>query len=150
MSLHHLPNLEALSSTMREVRRVLKQDGKLYFADFGRLKRASTQRYFSEDQRDCRSAPFTQDYINSLRAAFSVDELSNAVAVLGSNVERHLTPLAPFMIIFKSATRRKLDTATRLLAQGIYRHMSVAQQKDFKALTLWFQRGGYDLPCELA
>lgn len=150
MSLHHLPNLEALSSTMREVRRVLKQGGGLYFADFGRLKRASTQRYFSEDQRDCRSAQFTQDYINSLRAAFSVDELSNAVALLGSDVERHLTPLAPFMVVFKSAARRKLDTATRHLAQEIYRRMSTAQQKDFQALALWFRRGGYDLPCELA
>jgi len=149
MSLHHLPDLEALSGTMCEVRRVLKQGGGLYFVDFGRLKRASTQRFFSEDQRDCQSAQFTQDYINSLRAAFSVGELSNSVAAFGPDVVRHLTPLAPFMVVFKSAARRNLDTATQHLAQEIYRRMSMAQQKNFQALALWFRRGGYDLPCAL-
>lgn len=150
MSLHHLPNLAALSGTMREARRVLKQGGGLYFVDFGRLKRASTQRFFSEDQGDCQSAEFTQDYLNSLKAAFSVDELSGAAALLGSDVVRHVTPLAPFMVVFKCAARRKLDAASQHLVRKMFGRMSIAQQKDFHALALWFERGNFDLPCALS
>ena len=149
MSLHHLPDLEALSSTMCEVRRVLKPGGGLYFVDFGRLKRASTQRFFAEDQRDRQPAQFTQDYLNSLKAAFSVAELSNAVAVLGPDVARHVTALAPFMVVFKSADRRELDAATRQLARELYRRMSMEQQKSFQSFARWFRAGGYDLPCTL-
>lgn len=149
MSLHHLPDLAALSSTMREVRRVLKPGGGLYFVDFGRLKRASTQRFFSEDWHERQSAQFTQDYLNSLKAAFSVEELSNAVTVLDPGVVRHLTALAPFMVAFKSADRRKLDTATRKLAQELYERMPTIQQQNFQAIARWFRAGGYDLPCTL-
>lgn len=147
MSLHHLPDLTALSNTMRETRRVLKPGGGLYLVDFGRLKRASTQRFFSEDLRQ--SALFTEDYLNSLRAAFSVAELSSAVAVLGPSVEHHATRLAPFMVVFKSPARRPLDTATLQLAQEIYGRMSVAQQNYFQAIARWFRAGGYALPCTL-
>lgn len=149
LSLHHLPDLAALSGTMREVRRVLKQGGGLYLVDFGRLKRASTQRFFAEDQRECRSAQFAQDYLNSLRAAFSVDELSGAVEVLGPDVVRHATLLAPFMVVFKTAARRKLDAETQHLADEMYRQLSVMQQDNFQALALWFRSGGFDLPCTL-
>ncbi len=149
MSLHHLPDTAALSSTMREVRRVLKQGGGLYFVDFGRFKRTSTQRFFAQDLRDSKSAQFTQDYLNSMRAAFSVKELSNAVALLGPGVVRHVTALAPFMVIFKSADRRKLETATQQLARELYGRMTVAQQNSFQSFARWFRAGGYDLPCTL-
>ena len=149
MSLHHLPDLAALSRTMSEVRRVLKPGGGFYFVDFGRLKRASTQRFFVEDQRAHQSAQFTRDYLNSLKAAFSVDELSHALALLGPGVVRHLTALAPFMVVFKSADRRELDTATQRLAQELYGRMSTEQQQRFLSFARWFRAGGYDLPCAL-
>jgi arsenite methyltransferase len=106
MSLHHLPDLAALSSTMREAMRVLKRGGGLYFVDFGRFKRAGTQRFFSQDRRDCQPEPFTQDYLHSLKAAFSLEELSNAAILLGPEVKCYSTPLAPFMVVFKSPARR--------------------------------------------
>ncbi len=150
MSLHHLPNLEALTSTMREVRRVLKPDGGLYFADFGRLKRASTQRFFAHDRLDSQIAQFTQDYLHSLKAAFSVGELSDAFEVLGPGVVRYQTPLAPFMVIFKSAIHRGLDISTRHLAQELYGRMTTAQQKDFQVFARWLRIAGCSLPCVLS
>jgi ubiquinone/menaquinone biosynthesis C-methylase UbiE len=45
MSLRHLPDLTALGSTMREVRRALNTGGGLYLADFGRLKRPRAQHF---------------------------------------------------------------------------------------------------------
>jgi arsenite methyltransferase len=143
MSLHHLPNGQALERTMLEIRRILRPGGGVYLADFGRLRRTATQRYFAHDRADCQSAQFTRDYFDSLRAAFSVDELTRAAAELNLAVERHYTALAPFMVILKSAARRELDAGSRRLAQQMYRQMTAGQQKDFRILARWFRVGGY-------
>lgn len=147
MSLHHLPDVAALSTTMCEARRVLKRGGRLYFVDFGRLKRVSTQRFFADDLRQ--SAEFTLDYFHSLRAAFSVDELSSAVAVFGPDVTRYVTPLAPFTVVFKSAANHKFDSETQQRVQELYEHMSNAQQRNFQSFASWLHAGGYGLPCAL-
>jgi len=146
MSLHHLPDLAALAATMREVRRVLKPGGGLYLADFGRLKRTSTQRFFAQARREHQPAQFTRDYLNSLKAAFSVGELSDAAALLGPGAVRHQTPLAPFMVIIKSAARRQLDATTRRLAREVYGRMTASQHADFQAFARWFRVAGCGLP----
>ncbi|NDU87174.1 MAG: class I SAM-dependent methyltransferase [Ferrovum sp.] len=149
MSLHHLRDLTELSHTMRAVQRVLKPGGSLYFVDFGRLKRTSTQRFFSEDRRDCQPDKFTRDYFNSLRAAFSVEELTRELRI-HDNVTRYATALAPFMVIFKSSSRREPDMETRRLAQDQYRRMTAGQQKDFRLYARWLCAGGLALPFEVA
>ena len=146
MSLHHLHDTVALDNTMRAVRRVLKPGGGLYLIDFGRLKHTSTQRFFAEDRSDIQPEKFTQDYFNSLRAAFSVKELSRAAQALGGNVRRYATALAPFMVIFKSATRRDPDAQTRQLACELYRQLSEQQQEDFRLYARWLRASGLGLP----
>jgi len=150
MSLHHLPDLAALAGAMREVRRVLKPDGGLYIVDFGRFRRTSTQRYFAQVHRDAQSAQFTQDYLHSLRAAFSVDELTAAAALLGPGYVRHLTMLVPLMVVFKSHDRRALDAASQRLARNLYGEMTKTQQRAFRGLARWFRGAGYAVPCMLA
>jgi len=149
MSLHHLPDQAALHATLREARRVLKPGGGLYVVDFGRLKRASTQRFFALDRRNCQSEQFTLDYLHSLRAAFSLAELSSAAALLGDGVLRFVTPLAPFMVVFKSAPRRALDAATELALRQQFARLSATQQQDFRVFARWFRGAGYTLPCVL-
>jgi len=116
MSLHHLPDHAALCTTLREVRRVLKPQGRFYLVDFGRLKLLRTQRFFADDLRQ--PPQFTEDYFNSLRAAFSVEELSAAVAPLGPDVQRHVTVLAPFLMVFRSAFQRPMDWNALEVADG--------------------------------
>ena len=147
MSLHHLSDEAALFATLREVRRVLKPQGRFYFVDFGRLKRLGTQRFFADDLRQ--SAQFTEDYFNSLRAAFSVDELSAAVALLGSAVQRHITVLAPFIVVFRSVFQRPMDLKTLKLAREAFAHLPAAHQDNFRNVARWFRMSGYTLPCEL-
>lgn len=147
MSLHHLPDQVALCTALREVRRVLKPQGRFYLVDFGRLKRLSTQRFFAEDLQQ--SAQFTEDYFNSLRAAFSVEELSAAVAPLGPDVQRHVMVLAPFLIVFRSAFRRPLDAQALQRAKAAFAKLSAVQQDNFRSVADWFRISGYALPCEL-
>ena len=148
MSLHHLPDHAALCATLLEVRRVLKPNGRFYLMDFGRLKRLSTQRFFADDLRQ--SAQFTEDYFNSLRAAFSVDELTAAIAPLGPNVQRHVTVLAPFIVVFRSAFQRPMDAPTLQRAKEAFAKLSPAQKNNFCSVANWFKGSGYALPCDLA
>ena len=147
MSLHHLPDQTALCATLRAVRRVLKPQGRFYLMDFGRLKLLSAQRFFADDLRQ--SAQFTEDYFNSLRAAFSVAELSAAVAPLGPGVQRHVTVLAPFIVVFRSAFQRPMDLQTLQRAKEAFANLSAAHQDNFRNVANWFRVSGYVLPCDL-
>ncbi len=146
MSLHHLPDEAALSEALRAARRVLKPGGGLYLVDFGRLKRAATQRFFVEDRNDVQPEKFTRDYLNSLRAAFSIDELSFAAKVLGNGVTRYTTALAPFTVVFKSAARRKPDRELKDSARVLHRRLSASQQRDFRLYARWLRADGLALP----
>lgn len=148
MSLHHLPDYSALCATVFEIRRVLKPRGRFYLVDFGRLKLLRTQRFFADDLQQ--SGQFTEDYFNSLRAAFSVPELSAAMAPLGPDVHCHVTLLAPFIVLFRSAFRRPLDAQALQRAKEAFASLSVANQNNFRNLARWFRTSGYALPCDLS
>jgi len=147
LSLHHLPDTDALRATLRELRRVLKPQGGIYLMDFGRLKCHSTQHFFARDLQQ--SPQFTQDYFNSLRAAFSVDELSAAAAELAPALSRHVTLLAPFLVAFRSAARQPLDAPTMQRIQTLFASLSPQQQANFRGLASWFGASGWALPCAL-
>jgi ubiquinone/menaquinone biosynthesis C-methylase UbiE len=149
MSLHHLADLAALERAMREAGRVLKAEGGVYVVDFGRLKRLRTQRYFAQDWRQEQSEAFTQEYLRSLRAAFSADELTRAAVALGSGIERHVTPFAPFMVVFKSRSRRTWGADTRRLAHDLYGRLAPVQKRRFQILARWLRGAGCDLPLAL-
>lgn len=147
MSLHHLPDTAALHQTMREIRRVLKTDGGIYLADFGRLKRTATQKYFAYDRIDLQSKAFTDDFLNSMRAAFSVEEFKSALAEIDSAIEIHYTALAPFMMIARNAERRLIDDKLAEKIKLSYHDLSAGQRRDFDNVTRWFRMGGMDRLC---
>lgn len=147
MSLHHLPDQASLCATLLEVRRVLKPQGRIYLMDFGRLKHFSTQRFFADDLRQ--SPQFTEDYFNSLRAAFSVEELTVSMAPFGQEVQRHVTVLAPFIVVFKSTFLHPVDPTTLQRAKAAFVKLSPAQKNNFRSVSNWFRGSGYPLPCDL-
>jgi ubiquinone/menaquinone biosynthesis C-methylase UbiE len=150
MSLHHLPDLLSLNRFCSEVHRVLKPDGGLYISDFGRFKRKSTQNFFAHDRSSEQSPQFTQDYAESLAAAFSVDEIKSAMQIMNHRLEFYPTILAPFMLILKTATRRTLDLASRQRVSSMYQSLTSLQQRDFNNIARWFKMSGYDLPLKLS
>ena len=149
MSLHHLSDVASLERAMTEAGRVLKPDGGTYIADFGRLRRRSTQHFFAHDNAKYQLPEFTEDYLNSLRAAFSFDELSKAIRLMKVDAAIHRTALAPFMVVARSKARRDLDAITVATIKKICAQMSVDQQKNFRVLSRWFRAAGLELPCEL-
>lgn len=149
LSLHHLRDEAVLRQTVSEVRRVLRPDGGVYLADFGRLKRAASQHYFAHDRVEEQTPLFTEDYLNSLRAAFSIGELSDAVALLHQPPRCYQTALAPFLVIFRR-DRAGLPAAANLeRARQAFARLSAMQKRDFHALAHWFRIGGLGLPVAL-
>lgn len=149
MSLHHLPDTTALANTMREIRRVLKPGGGIYLADFGRLKRQATQQFFAYDRAEMQSEQFTQDFLNSMRAAFSLDEMQQALQQLGIPLKAHQTAIAPFMLICRSAARAPIDRSRLQRVKASWDALPALLQRDFNNLARWFTLGGLRLPCKL-
>src|SRR5690606_25176756 len=86
------------------------------------------------------------DFLQSLRAAFSADELRAATAALDRPVSQHVTALAPFRVIFRSAVRAAIDSSAAARVLRGYRGLSRIQQRDFDNLVRWFRLGGLALP----
>ncbi|HSD38956.1 MAG TPA: class I SAM-dependent methyltransferase [Rhodocyclaceae bacterium] len=145
MTLHHLPDIEMLETVMREVRRVLKPEGGVYMADLGRMKRQAGQWAFANDRKAVQPEIFTQDFYNSVRAAFSLAEMKNASSILGSTVSVKRTFLVPFLLVVRSAHERPISAACKDAAKRIYATFSSRQRKDFFDLTMAFKHGGYPL-----
>lgn len=146
MSLHHLPDTSALHKTMREIRRVLKPNGGIYLADFGRLKRTASQQYFAHDRNELQSKQFTVDFLNSMRAAFSVAEFKSALAEIDATIKIHRTALAPFMMIARSDARHAIDNKMSEKIKRHYKNLTARQRRDFDNIVRWFRIGGLALP----
>jgi ubiquinone/menaquinone biosynthesis C-methylase UbiE len=149
MTLHHLPDETALKRCAAESARILKPGGGLYFADFLRLKRTSTMDFFAY-RRAARQAPaFTQDYANSLRAAFALDDFRRALAKLPSNARLYRSrPIGLFGVI-KTPPRQKPGQAMRNRIRAIRGALDKAGQEDLKAIKTMLRVGGLRPPSGL-
>lgn len=153
LSLHHLPTPADLEQTGRAVARVLRAGAGVYLADFGRLKRQATLKFLVQDRENEQTPLFTQDFMNSLQAAFSPSELRHIIEPLmapGAEVQVHTTALAPFMVIMLRAVAP--PPSSDAWAQAIrtaFAALSDSHQRDVLALANWFQAGGLPLPLTL-
>lgn len=147
MALHHLPGREQLGATIAEIKRILKPGGGVYLVDFGRLKSERSIRYFAYQYADRQPELFTLDYLNSLRAAFSVADFKAAGAAIHGAAAFHATFLSPYMVAFKSPERRGRDPALRRQIRELREGLPPYHQADLKDLSQFFALGG--LRCRL-
>ena len=146
MALHHLPTVRHLEDTFREMARILRADGGVYVADFGRLKSKASIDYFGNQYADRQPELFTVDYLNSLHAAFSRSDFARASAALGSRARLYSTFLAPFMVAVKSAPRQRDDEAMRQALQSRARALPEHHRRDLADLQTFFGAGGLRTP----
>lgn len=153
LSLHHLPTPADLAQTGRSVARVLREGAGVYLADFGRLKRQATLEFLVRDRENEQTPLFTLDFMNSLKAAFSLGELRQVIGPLmaaGPHVQVHTTALAPFMVIMHRAVASPSSGGAWAHAtRAAFAALSDSHQRDVLALANWFQAGGLPLPLTL-
>lgn len=142
MALHHLPGVELLARTFAEAARVLKPGGGIYLVDFGHLKAERSILYFAYQYADRQPELFTEDYLNSLRAAFALDDFRRAGAALQRRAKMYQTFLAPFMVAFKSAVRRGDDRALSDRLRAMREALPHHHQVDLRDLVTFFRLGG--------
>ena len=147
MALHHLPDVPALGRTYAEVARVLKPDGGIYMVDFGHLKLHRTIDYFAYQYADRQPELFTLDYLNSLHAAFYLEDIRSAAQPLLGRARLYSTLLMPFMVALKSLPRRSPDTTLSAKLAAMKHSLPSWHQADFADLATFFRMGG--LSCAL-
>jgi len=138
MALHHLPTLDMLCKTYAEVARILKDGGGVYMVDFGHLKAARSIDYFAYQYADRQPQLFTEDYYNSLRAAFYPGDFRHAVKPLTGRATLYSTIGLPFMMALKSAPRRGADPDLAAELQRMQQQLPEWHKHDFSDLRRHF------------
>ena len=142
MALHHLPDRADLQRTFEEVARVLKPGGGIYLVDFGRLKSNRSIRYFAYQYADRQQELFTLDYLNSLRAAFSLSDFREAGRALAGRATLMSTFLVPYMVALKSPPRRARDPMLKAQLDRMRAELPAHHQVDLDDLMTFFRLGG--------
>lgn len=146
LSLHHLPTFEMLRQTFAEAARVLRADGGVYITDFSRLKVRSSIEYFAYQYVDRQPALFTQDYLNSLLAAFTLEELRAAATPLTGRAKLSSTWVVPFMASFKSPVRQPANPKLRERFKELVEALPAWHQTDLADIVRFFRMGGLESP----
>jgi arsenite methyltransferase len=147
MALHHLPDFDSLRCTMKESARILKDGGGLYLADFGRLKRGDSIEYFASQYKDRQHPLFTLDYLNSLHAAFTLQEYERACAeAFGRRAKVFSTWMVPYMLATRTPPRRALPPRLAQALGGIQADLPDYHKRDFSDLKTFFSLGGVKTP----
>lgn len=147
MALHHLPTVNMLCQTYAEVARILKPDGGVYMVDFGHLKAERSINYFAYQYADRQPALFTEDYYNSLRAAFYPEDFRQAVKPLAGRARLYSTGLLKFMMALKSAPRRGEAPELKAQLATLKRNLPEWHKADIADLIRHFRMGG--MSCSL-
>ncbi|KAG2382244.1 hypothetical protein C9374_005446 [Naegleria lovaniensis] len=152
-ALHHLPDEKALQKCFANISQVLKkEDGSLYLLDFLHVRSEKTMHLLSHFHEEEQEELFTQDYANSLKAAFFKDQILHAMKSLPSDgCELFTTFGVSFLFCIKKEGNRssnesstKLSTRHQETLLQMKREMipSKALQHDLEGLKMLFKLGG--------
>ncbi len=108
MAIHHLPNLIHLELFFIQVYKLLKNNGVVYIADLVRPKTESALNLFVRDVQNRTDLNiFTQDYKNSLQAAFSEEDIQTIIKKHNMRgLVLKTTKAMKFLFVLQSANNR--------------------------------------------
>lgn len=142
LTLHHLPTLDMLKACFQQVSRILKPDGALYIADFGRLKSEKSITYFAYMNADKQPRAFTLDYEHSLRAAFSLEEFRAVSSdVLPGRLKSYATFIVPLLVVIQTPTTPLEPDLLRVL-QDRRKALPDRYRADLDELRRFCRKGG--------
>ena len=143
VTLHHLPDFEALENAFRAARRVLKPDGGFYFVDFGRLKSEKSMHAFAYQHAERQAELFTLDYLYSLHAAFRKQEFKELSERYFPECALRTTFLMPYLVTIKSPPRANPhDVRLRAEFKHAYEKLPDFTKRDLNDLKSFFRMGG--------
>lgn len=145
MSLHHLPTLKLLDKTFQEIQRIIKEDGAIYLTDFGHLKADKSIDFFAYKYKSSQPELFTLDYLNSMKAAFSLADFQLLTEkYLSNQAQLYSTFVSPFMIAIKSQNKVQLleDSAVAGKLSILVENLPKDQKNDLRDLKQFFAAGG--------
>lgn len=142
MALHHLPSVEHLDACFAETRRVLRPNGAVYLADFGRLKSEKSVRFFVQMNAAHQPSSFVLDTERSLRAAFLKGDFTTlASKSFGDSVRVHSTFKVPFLVLVKTADK-PLSESTRGQLSAKRSALMPRYRRDLNNTCTFFTLGG--------
>ena len=142
MTLHHLDDEALLEQTFREIARVLKPNGGLYITDFGRLKSPQSMTDMAYMHANRQTDFFTEDYLNSMRAAFTREDFVGlSERYLDTSVQFRTTFLVPHLLAIKRTLRNRLPNETVSALGAMRRKLDPLQRRDLKEIEGFFRLG---------
>lgn len=140
---HQLPDVAHFDRMVAETARILKPGGGVYIVDFTRLKSEKSIQYFAHQYADRQPELFTIDYLNSLRAAFTLKEFETAVErCLAGRAAVYSTFMMPFMAAIRSPSRNPGSAELRKALGKLRESMPGHHRKDLQNLIFLFRLGG--------
>lgn len=141
VAVHHLPSSEHLENMFKAMRRVLKKDGKIYLTDFTLLRYRQTMELLVNLNKN-QPPFFREDYLNSLKAAFPLEEIQRLASQYFPEVGLYKTFMLPFMFILKSKGSPLNKSDDQL--EKLYGGLSKYNRKLFKDIYRFFELGGVE------
>jgi ubiquinone/menaquinone biosynthesis C-methylase UbiE len=144
-SLHHLPTVEMLDAAFAEVDRVLKPTGGVFLFDFVHLKSEASIDYFATRHAHLQSDFFTEDYRNSLRAAFHLEDIQRlAEKHLGQRGTLYVTSPMRLMFAIKGSSRQTEKGRIREELRRMRSSLPEFIERDLRDALRLFRHGGLE------
>ncbi len=143
MALHHLPTLELLEQSFREIKRIIKPSGLVYLVDFGRLKSLKSVMFFAYLNREHQPHIFSLDYERSLRAAFLPEDFIKLTQdILGAEYQVFTTFGIPILTLIKSKREQPIPSFIREHLQKMRKALPPKYRSELDDIRMLFWLGG--------
>jgi SAM-dependent methyltransferase len=120
-ALHHLPDADSLRAVMQKTAALLPDDGGVYMFDFGLLKSEAARRLMVVHIANEAPAITVRDYEMSLRAAFPIGTVRQAVhGALGQRVRFTKSAFVDFFYFVQGPRRAAADRGVQATLRGVW------------------------------
>ncbi|MEI2803201.1 MAG: class I SAM-dependent methyltransferase [Trichococcus flocculiformis] len=146
LALHHLPDEKSLEACFKEIRRVLKPNGRIFLYDYCLPKIPESIDYLMSRSSIGHPKALNDDNLNSMKAAFPYAYFKQLIhGTFPDNIDTHTTAFFSFMTILKSPSR-KLSSDQEKHFKSIYKTLNSKNRQVYEDVVQLFKFGGLKSP----